>query len=100
MLGKITLAAGLLAIGTVLGSASAPAAPVLPQSKPTAGIGDLVQKVHRRHHRRHRLRLFRSGVFIGLVGAYGYCSAWRSACADRYRWRSRRFYRCLWRHGC
>jgi hypothetical protein len=98
---KIKLAAALLAAATALGSVSASAAPALPQSKPALGIGDLVQQVrHRRHHRHHHLRLFRSGVVIGLVGAYGYCTAWRSECADRYGWRSRRFERCLWRHGC
>jgi hypothetical protein len=101
MLGKITLAAGLVAVATALGSMSASAAPALPQSKPAAGVGDLVQPVHfRRHHRHHRLRLFRGGLVIGLVGAYGYCRAWRWECADRHGWRSRRFYRCLWRHGC
>jgi hypothetical protein len=100
MLGKITLAAGLLAIGMVLSSTSASAAPALPQSKPAVGMGDLVQQVRHRRHRRHRLRLFRRGLFIGLAGAYGYCSAWRSECAGRHGWRSRRFYRCLWRHGC
>jgi hypothetical protein len=103
MLGKITLAAGLIAIATTLGSVNASATPALPQSKPAAGIGaaELVQQVrHRRHRHRHRLRLFRSGLVIGLIGAYGYCSAWRGECADRHGWRTRRFYRCLWRHGC
>ncbi len=29
-----------------------------------------------------------------------YCRRWRWRCADRWGWHTRRFYRCLWRHGC
>jgi hypothetical protein len=28
------------------------------------------------------------------------CRAWRRECADRWGWRSDRWYRCLARHGC
>ena len=30
----------------------------------------------------------------------GRCVFWRFECADRWGWGSRKFYRCLWRHGC
>ena len=30
----------------------------------------------------------------------GRCRAWRRECADRWGWRSERWYRCLARHGC
>ena len=98
MLGKITLAAGLLAIGAALTPASA--APALPQSKPTAGIDGLVQQVrhhrHHRHHHHHRFRRFGGGVVI--YG--GYCSTWRYECAARWGWHTHGYYRCLRRHGC
>ena len=28
------------------------------------------------------------------------CRAWRRECADRWGWRTERWYRCLARHGC
>ena len=28
------------------------------------------------------------------------CRAWRRECADRWGWRTDRWYRCLARHGC
>src|SRR5215471_16447652 len=31
---------------------------------------------------------------------YGYCSRWRRECADRWGWRTPRFYICLERRGC
>ena len=31
---------------------------------------------------------------------YGYCSRWRRECADRWGWRTPRFYVCLERRGC
>jgi hypothetical protein len=30
----------------------------------------------------------------------GRCRSWRRECADRWGWRSDRWYRCLARHGC
>ena len=30
----------------------------------------------------------------------GRCRAWRRECADRWGWRTGRWYRCLARHGC
>jgi hypothetical protein len=30
----------------------------------------------------------------------GRCRAWRRECAQRWGWRSDRWYRCLARHGC
>ena len=97
MLGKIALAAGLIAAGSTLTAASA--APALPQSKPADAAGSLLQQV-KYHHHHHHGRFIRRGVVIGVVGGYGYCSAWRHECAARWGWRTRSFYRCLWRHGC
>jgi hypothetical protein len=104
MLGKITLAAGLIALGSALAPASA--APALPQSKPTAGVDGLVQLVHRRHRHVH-LHVFRRhhrhrfGHIIVLGGFHGgYCRTWRYHCAARWGWHTRGYYRCLWRHGC
>jgi len=31
---------------------------------------------------------------------YRYCRRWRWRCAERWGWHTRRFHRCLWRHGC
>jgi hypothetical protein len=28
------------------------------------------------------------------------CRKWRRVCAWRWGWGTRRYYRCLWRHGC
>ena len=30
----------------------------------------------------------------------GRCRTWRRECADRWGWRTERWYRCLARHGC
>jgi hypothetical protein len=110
MLGKITLAAGLLAIGAAFTPASA--APALPQSKPSAGIDGLVQQVghrHRRHvyfhigrrhhHHHHHRHHFGRVVIYGGYRA-GYCSSWRYECAARWGWHTRGYHHCLWRHGC
>ena len=48
------------------------------------------------HHRRSG---WRHGHRHGDRG-FGRCRSWRHECADRWDWGSRRFYRCLWRHGC
>ena len=102
MLGKITVIAGLFAIGTALGGASASAAPVLPQSTPADG--SLILQVghpHHHHHHHHGFRRFGGGVVI-YGGGYGigYCGSWRYECAARWGWHTRGYYRCLWRHGC
>jgi len=31
---------------------------------------------------------------------YRYCRRWRHECADRWGWRTGRYFRCLARHGC
>lgn len=33
-------------------------------------------------------------------GEWRYCRYWRRQCAERWGWGTRRFYRCLERHGC
>ena len=103
MLGKITLAAGLIAIGATFAPIGASAAPALPQSKPIAAADSLVQQVQHRRHGRHHVHFrrhhhHRGRIFIGVGG--GYCSTWRYECARRWGWHTRGYYRCLWRHGC
>jgi hypothetical protein len=107
MLGKIALAAGLIALGAALAPASA--APALRQSKPTAGVDGLVQQVHHRHRHRHvhvhigrrHRHHHRFGHIVFLGGFHGgYCRSWRYQCAARYGWHTRAYYRCVWRHGC
>jgi hypothetical protein len=103
MLGKITLIAGLFAIGTALGGANASAAPALPHSTPADGDGSLVLQVKKHHHHHHRFRRFGTGIVIyggGIGYGYGYCRSWRHECAARWGWGTRGFYRCLYRHGC
>ena len=105
MLGKITLIAGLFAIGTALVAAGVSAAPALPHSTRADGDGSLVLQVgsHRHHHYHHRFHRFGTGVVIYGAGygyAYGYCRAWRHECAARWGWGTYGFNRCLWRHGC
>ena len=102
MLGKITLIAGLFAIGTALGGASASAAPVLPHSTPADGDGSLVLQVKKHHHHHHHHRAFRrwGGIGTGVIIYGGYCTGWRHECAARWGWGTRGFYRCLARHGC
>jgi hypothetical protein len=106
MLGKVTLIAGLFAVGTALGGASVSAAPVLPQSTSANGDGSLVLQVgfrhhHHHHHHHHRFHRFGTGVVIYGAGyGYGYCPAWRHECAARWGWATHGFYRCLWRHAC
>jgi hypothetical protein len=31
---------------------------------------------------------------------YPYCRRWHWRCAERWGWHTRRFHKCLWRHGC
>lgn len=84
-----TLAAGITLSGTAnanaLGTAKAP----------QANVNSMVEQVD--HHWRRR------GYGYGY-GAYwkhrGRCYAWRHECADRWGWGTRKFHRCLVRHGC
>jgi hypothetical protein len=78
MFTKLSLAAGALVLAIALSPVAATAAPALPQTRIVeADAGSLAQPVH----------------FRG-------CRFWRHECADRWGWRTRMFYRCLWGHGC
>ena len=79
MLGKLTLAAGLLALGIMLTPHIASAATVAPGAMPLAVVegGTLVQKTQ-----------------------WGRCREWRHECARRWGWRTPMFFRCMGRHGC
>jgi hypothetical protein len=79
MIGKLTLAAGLVALGTFAGSTFASAATVAPgMSLPTLSTDAVVEKTQWR----------------------GRCRAWRHECARRWGWGGMRFRSCLARHGC
>jgi hypothetical protein len=103
MIGKLMLAAGLVAMGLLATPAASAAA--LPQSRPAidTDVSSMVQQVrHHRHYRvahihRHRIHRHR---FVYLSAGPSYCSVWRHRCASRWGWRTRAYYRCLWRHGC
>ena len=102
MLGRLTLAAMLIAATTAMGAESALA--VSPAQLPAASLADglLLQvkskkgggKVHRHHHRRHH----RGGRVY--VGSGGYCASQRAICASEYGAGTRAYYRCLRRRGC
>jgi hypothetical protein len=78
MFTKLTLAAGVVAMAAVLAPMGATAAPAMPQTKIVdVDGGSLLQKAQ-----------------------YGRCRYWRRECADRWGWRTPRFFRCLARHGC
>ena len=83
MFTKMTLAAGVVALAALAIPASA--STLSPQSSTAQSIADanLTQQVHYRWH-----------------GGYRRCGFWRHECAGRWGWGSRRFHRCLWRHGC
>jgi hypothetical protein len=95
MIGKLALAAGLVAFG-MLATPPAATAAALPQSRPAVDVdASVVQQVHhRRHHRFHRHR------FVYLSAGPSYCSVWRHRCANRWGWRTRAYFRCVRRHGC
>lgn len=81
MLVKAALAAGLLVAAIVTVPETATAAAGGPQTLVTEyADGSLVQRTHWRY--RH------------------HCRYWHRECAWRWGWRTRGFYRCLWRHGC
>lgn len=79
MIGKLTLAAGVVALGTFAGSTFAAAATVAPgASLPAISTASLVEKAQFR----------------------GRCRAWRRECGRRWGWGGFRYRRCLARHGC
>lgn len=79
MIGKITVAAGVVALGTLFGTSMASAASVAPGATSPAASVDMsvVQKAQ-----------------------WGRCRAWRHECARRWGWGGWEFRRCLARHGC
>jgi hypothetical protein len=77
---KLSIAAGILMMAAALAPSGATATPAMPQTRivgVAADAGSLVQKAQ-----------------------FGRCRFWHRECADRWGWRTRGFYRCLWRHGC
>ena len=100
MIGKLSLAAGLVAFG-MLATPPAASAAAFPQSRPAVDADtSVVQQVgHRRHHRFHRHRFHRHR-FVYFGAGPSYCSVWRLRCANRWGWRTRAYFRCVWRHGC
>ena len=78
MFTKLTLAAGVVAMAAAFAPLGASAAPAMPQSKILdVGTGSLIEKVQD-----------------------GRCRHWRHECAQRWGWRTPRYFRCLERHGC
>jgi hypothetical protein len=81
MVGKLSFATALLAIGTFFAPSIASSAPTAPQ---TAIVG--AAEVER--------------PLVQEVQWWGYCRQWRHECAERWGWGSHHFYYCLRRHGC
>ena len=77
MIKKMTLAAGLLALGTLAAPQMSSAASFSPATGIAATDSGLVQTVQ----------------FRG-------CRGWRRECAARWGWGGWRFRRCMARHGC
>ncbi|MET0192004.1 MAG: glycosyl hydrolase family 5 [Hyphomicrobiaceae bacterium] len=79
MNGKHWLVAGALVLGAALAPHATSAATLSPQStlRTTDAHESLVQKTQ-----------------------YRYCRRWRHECAERWGWRTPRYFRCLARHGC
>jgi hypothetical protein len=81
MIRKFTIAGGaIFAIALALAPQTAPATTIGPHTPiPPAVAADdsLVQ-----------------------LAQYGYCRAWRRECAERWGWRTPRYYACLERRGC
>ena len=100
MLGKVTLAAGLLAAAIALAPYGASAVP--PTGAPNAGPSDLLVQVKSKkggggkhhHHRR------RDGIGGAIILGLSYCAIQSATCADAYGEGTRRYYRCLARRGC
>lgn len=122
MIRKLSLAGGLIVAGMLAGPQLASAA-MLPQTSIAEADQSLVLQVKkghghgghhhhyrhfRHHHRHHGLHLYRyrpyayyyGGGYVAGYGGGGYCSTWREECADRWGWRTRGYYRCMYRHGC
>ena len=79
MFTKLTLAAGVVAMAAVFAPLGATAAPAMPQSRIVdVGTGSLVRE--------------------GAIPRR--CRYWHHECADRWGWRTPRYFRCLARHGC
>jgi hypothetical protein len=79
MVGKLSLATALLAIGTFFGPSIASSAPTVPQTAITQADHPLVQEVQ---------------------WGWGHCRRWRNECAERWGWGTRHFRWCVQRHGC
>ncbi len=92
MLGKLILAAGLVAMAAAFTPSNASAAPAVPQSGIVgqADAGSLVQqaKHYRRHHHRHYRRYY--GGTCWVDGVY--------VCGSSYRYRSHHRHRYHRRH--
>jgi hypothetical protein len=85
MIGKVSLAAGLMLAAATFTPVGASAATFQTPVPAAANLdGTLVQKAQ---------------WGWGWHG-YGRCRAWRHECAARWGWRTRGFFRCLARHGC
>ena len=80
MIGKISLAAGLVVLATAFGPSLASAASIAPQS--TLGVTKS------------------DSSLMQTVQWGGRCRAWRHECASRWGWRSRGYFRCVARHSC
>jgi hypothetical protein len=93
LLGRLSLAAGLLG-ATALGVASA--APLSPQSGVQADHS-LVAQVKKGKHHGHRPWI---GVGAVIVLGAGYCTVQAASCEERYGAASWRYWRCLRQAGC
>jgi hypothetical protein len=78
MIAKTTLAAGLIALGTL----AAPQTSVAATFSPVPGVSA------------------RDTSFVETVQWRGRCRAWRRECARRWGWGGWRYRRCLARHAC
>jgi len=78
MIGKIGLAAGMLALSVLAAPQLSAAASLAPAAGITGSDANAVQHVHWRDS----------------------CRRWHRECAYRYGWGSRRYYRCLRFNGC
>jgi len=130
MLTRLTLGAAIIAGAAVLMPVSAaPLTPQSGLADAVAADGSLVTEVRRRghryrshgrhfrgghhrrhfrgghhrrswrHHRRHHRHWYAPHFFYFYGGGHS-CSYWRSRCAAGYGWSTRRYYQCVWRHGC
>ena len=80
MFTKLSLAAGVVAMAAAFAPIGATAAPAMPQTRIVdVDAGALLQKTQ---------------------WGYRHCRFWHRECADRWGWRTRRYFHCLARHGC